>query len=241
MLMDKKGTVLVVAVTAMMVMIIIGLVCLQIYTNQSLLDTYDQIKQRTFYSAEAGVEMMRGYIDKKIDETSVTTGNERGDSMYGNRGFLAFVTKVHGSIGETTNWEPFKEGTTSPYARAFLKDVFDGTMHPSIQVEVHLHRLNALDFVEVHNNRGITFRDGGTNIDALIFASILTEILDFGRTYRGYEIVSTATAFHKTTMGTNYIKTTLRYYFYTKREQVDVEPGVVLYKNNIKWVGWRRD
>ena len=248
MLTDKKGTVLVVAVTAMMIMIIIGLVCLQIYTNQSLLDTYDQVRQRTFYSAEAGIEMMRGYIDKKVEENLVPVGGVAvnvGDAMYGCRGFLAYVTRIHGvsliNFDNTTVWEPFKEGTTSPYPNAYLKEVFDGTMHPKVDIEVTLHRLNASNYVDVHDDRHVYFKYGGAPIDDKIFFAYPSEAFDINAEYRGYEIRSVATAVHNTTMGSNTIKTTLRYYFYTKRIPQDLGEGVTRFENRIFWVGWRQD
>ncbi len=244
---NNKGTVLVVAVTAMMIMIIIGAVCLQIYTNQSLLDTYDQIRMRTFYSAEAGVEMMRGYINQKLADTWVSSGSTQlGDKANSGRGFLYDVTKTQGLLQGfmPKEWEPFKDGSTVAYAKPLLKEPFDGTMHPKVTVDVKLRRLTILDQNNILNNEKIVFINDITLVPLAagdIFHTLTTDALDY-HTYRGYEIVSTATAEHKTTMGVNTISTTLRYYFYT-REKVDTDPvtGNQTFNHFIFWVGWRKD
>ena len=230
-MLNKKGTVLVVAVTAMMIVLIIGAICLQIYVDQNLLDTFDQVKTRTFYSAEGAVEMMKGYIEKQIQEHLTTNG----DTLSENRGFLVDVTPFV-SANVMKDWDPFKADTTAKYPKPLLVDSFDGTIYPSINVDVYLHRLTSTDKTDVKNTRKINFKDGESDI----YANTNSATADYGRTFRGYEIVATATAVHKTALGINTISTTLRYYFYTRRVNTGSASNPY-YKNEIKWVGWRID
>lgn len=235
---NKKGAVLVVAITAMVIMIVIGAVCLQIYTNQSLMDSYDQIKMRTFYSAEGALEMMRGYIVRMTENNLTNTGSERGDSMYGGRGFLASVTKYNNKTGKPTVWEPFKDAAGST---KLLKGSFDGTMYPGIAAEVSVRRLTSADKTTLINNK-IRFKPAPA-AENQIYAVMSSETQDINN-FRGYEIYATAYTTHKTTMGSNVIRTTLRYYFFTERKSVTYGSGSTEYKvftNDIKWVGWRRD
>ena len=244
MLTNKKGTVLVVAVTAMMIMIIIGAVCLQIYMNQSLIDTYDQIRMRTFYSAEGAIELMRGYIDKQVEANLVTSGDTRGDCMYNNRGFLAYVTRFTGyGYNKTTEWEPFKENTSSPYAIPLLKDNFDGIIYPGIKARVYLRRITYGDLNDIYVDRMIRFKDAtGAGIDGQIFNPVIvSEAMDNGTEYRGYEIVAIASTTYKTSISVTKVETTLRYYFYTRRISHDLGAGVTSFENRINWVGWRKD
>ena len=231
-MLNKKGTVLVVAVTAMMIVLIIGAICLQIYVNQNLLDTFDQVKTRTFYSAEGGVEMMRAYIQKQTE--AHLTAN--GDTLSSNRGFLVEVTPFV-SANNMKDWNPFQSGSTVSYASPLLAASFDGTMYPGVNVEVVLHRLTPSDKNDVKVKKKINFKEG----EDQIYANTNTAAADYGRTYRGYVIIATATATHKTALGINTISTTLRYYFYTKRENTPPPGGGDYYTNKIKWVGWRID
>lgn len=230
-MLNKKGTVLVVAITAMMIILIIGAICLQIYVNQNLLDTFDQVKARTFYSAEGAVEMMRAYIQKQTNDNLTTNG----DTLSDNRGFLVDVTPFK-EANVMTDWEPFKAETTSNFPKPILVDSFDGTMHPSVNVAVLLHRLTSGDKTRVKTEGKINFKDG----EADIYANTPLATSDYGRVFRGYEIVATASAVHKTALGINTISTTLRYYFYTRRVNTGSAESPY-YKNEIKWVGWRID
>ena len=258
MLINKKGTVLVVAVTAMMIMLVIGLICLQIYTNQNILDTYDQVRMRTFYTAEGAIEMMKGYIENR---TAFYLDPIKGDVMGNpadlttintNRGFLASVTPFV-SPNNMKDWEPFKDGSTHSFATPLLKENFDGTMYPGVSVRVYLHRLVNTDEDRIVNQKKINFigyttpnnpSTPKTNINSSIFRNINSISSDDANSevYRGYEIVAISSATHKTALSNNTITTTLRYYFYTVRTSVAV-PGTsdFCFSNKIQWVGWRRD
>ncbi|MCR4662592.1 MAG: hypothetical protein K5622_01730 [Endomicrobiaceae bacterium] len=242
MLTNKKGTVLVVAITAMMIMIVIGAICLQIYTNQTILDGYDQVKKRTFYSAEAAVEMMKGYIVKKTEESLTIPG---GDILTNyNKGFLATVAPVTGA-NTVKDWKPFSDNTAN-YKNLLLNPAanFDGTMHPAIKADVYLHRLTKADETRVKTNSGVNFfKDNGNpnspqDINSSIFANATAADTS---EYRGYEIVATASTLYKTSLSVDStISTTLRYYFYTQRKNTGSAENPN-YINEINWVGWRRD
>ncbi len=229
MLSNKKGTVLVIAVAAMMIMGIIGFICLQVYTNQNMLDTYDQIRKRTFYSAEGAVEMMRGYLQKKIDATTV---NPMDGDVY-------LYDKTNGK-----NWAPFTD-TFEDYeifktvygdvfhkedGTLFLKktEFFDRTIHPGIKVIVFVHRVRWLtDYNLYHDDLG-----GYWPAEAGPMGNYVSLVPS---KYNGlYVIVASAFAEHKSTMGVNTVRTTLRFYFYTKYKSMSE-------KNEIKWVAWRID
>ena len=258
MLTSKKGTVLVVAVTAMMIMMIIGFICFQIYTNQSILDTYDQVTKRTFYSAEGAIEMMKGYIEHKTDyykdpiKGDVMANPADLTAINTNRGFLVSVTPFI-SANNMKDWEPFKDGSTHSFAIALLKENFDGTMHPGVKARVYLHRLRKTDEDRIVNQNKINFigysvpndpSSAKVNINSKIFRNINNVAADDLATevYKGYEIVAISSATHKTALSNNTISTTLRYYFYTVRTSSPVAgTSDFNFSNKIQWVGWRRD
>lgn len=238
MLNNSKGTVLVVAVVSMMIMMIIALVCLQIYTNQGIIDTYDQIKMRTFYSAEGAVEIMRAHIDKQME----LNRSEYGDHIITNsRTFLATVTPCTTKEGAivSTDWEPFSKQAYYDrhviYSDPVLENDFDGTMYPGVKAVVYLHRLVSSDF-----NRVNTLLAVPISID--YFTSNLDHEQNIGTfpKKKAYEIVATATANFKTTLGiNNVVSTTVRYYFKT---ETTLTPGTTpLYSTTKKCVGWRID
>jgi Tfp pilus assembly protein PilX len=66
----KKGSILPVTVVAMLIMTIIGLICIQMFMLQNMMNTVDQARTRTFYAAEGAIEMLRGYINLNYPETN---------------------------------------------------------------------------------------------------------------------------------------------------------------------------
>lgn len=239
MLKNNKGTVLVIAVTAMIIMIVIGMVCLKIYETQSLLDVYEQARIRTFYAAEGAIEMMRGYIDVKTAEHLGTNG----DVVDGD-GYLSSVTPFKVSAGsiigllnpnnyDTVNWEPFGSNTTTLDPKKFLEKEFDASMYPSISVTVYLRKLTAVkDLTRVQTDLKVPF---SIEHFCVVVGTVL-QITDD----TGYEIVATAKANYKTALANGDISTTLRYYFSTKRQNLGTPENPNM-KYTKTFVAWRKD
>jgi hypothetical protein len=225
MIKNNKGTILVVAVTAMVVMIIIGFVCLQMYMNQSILDTYDVTKKRLFYSAEGAIEIFRGYIN-------VHRGAIANDVAYG---YLYNNSKVNNSgdgsnITSANAWTPLPSGALSP---------FDGTMHPPITVTVGLRRLTELSATKNPELKylldGNAFGTAGNTFRTAITAGGLPT------SDRAYEIIARATATHNTALigrnsNRNVMSVTLHYYFYTHHQGTDAAANN---QHVPTFVGWR--
>lgn len=242
MLRNKKGTVLVVAIVAIMIMIIIGMICLQMYANQNIIDTYDQARIRTFYTAEGAIEMMRGYINKKLAETRDPV---KGDIS----NFLVKVTPFVTGTKKTTDWYPFIRKNPANYQVPVLVDSdngnidipFDGTMYPPIYVSVTLHRLYKKSSSDSDKNR----------ISSLLLSDITPDKFyaskaDPANAYDdpdyspAYEIVAIASTTHRTSLSSAVISTTLRYYFWTKYTNTGtVDNPCIVYEK--KFVGWRKD
>jgi hypothetical protein len=237
MLSNKKGTVLVIAVAAMMIMGIIGFICLQVYTNQSILDSYDQIRKRTFYSAEGAVEMMKGYIDKKLNENEPLINNAVGDT------YLYDKTK-------NKNWAPFTN-SFDDYAifktvygkkfhnedgKLFLKSdqFFDRTIHPGIKVIVFVHRVKYNPFLFLLDDYTL-YREVEKSWPWWP-ADPMSNYTGTNKHKGLYVIVASAFADHKSTMGVNTVRTTLRLYFCTHLNGGDMSKRLVT-----KWVAWRVD
>jgi len=245
MIKNNKGTILVVAVTAMIVMIIIGFVCLQMYMNQSILDTYDVTKKRLFYSAEGIVEILRGYINITVPDSlnDVTTPPPAAMGSWG--GFLYAKT-----LNSTAIWNIRTDSAAGDSKLAGLKqlldpNIFDGTMHPGIKItELYVKRIKDTSDTDIANlittgclynppdgsNRLPHFRDGRHNRNATDPAAI----------YRSYEIVVKAEATHNTALiggsaSNNIMSLKLHYYFFTEFDGSD--PAII--RHRPRFVGWR--
>lgn len=221
---NKKGTILVVAVTAMIIMILIGLVCMQLYYNQSIIDSYDATKKRTFYSAEAGVEMMKGYILRKIEENKAahSSGAVTGDVSAGSEGHKkGFLVDKMPNVGST--WSPFAAGKEFPA----LKENFDATMHPAIVTSVYVKRLGSTDV---------------TSLGKFYYKGVETSFGTVGNAAnsdrKAYVIISEAKAAgYKTALNTGAIVTTIKYYFYTNHAGTGAGP----FSHDPITIGWRID
>lgn len=253
MIKNNKGTILVVAVTAMVIMIIIGYVCLQMYMNQGILDTYDVTKKRLFYSAEGSIEMFKGYLIRHTD-------NEREEYKDiglpgGAKGFIFNNAKVNNSeksdndsFSAANSWNPLASGTLRP---------FDGTMHPRIDVQIGLRRLTALGTGANQNPDLNSFinsiiatsashfystpapnlkeRFVGTNR----FRSAIGNFTGAGEK-KAYEIIAKATTNHRTALSNNTaISCVIHYYFYTTPEHKMIDGIDKIIAHNITFVGWR--
>lgn len=187
---NDKGTILPVTIVAMTIMMIIGVICLQMFSAQNILDTYDQAKIRTFYSAEGAIEMMRGYIDLAVN---VNLDPVYGDNHSSGRGYVNLKT----SAG---NWTPLNNAAEHP---VLSTDYFDGTMYPGIKVSAYCSRLTNADFSLI-----------SPEIPAVTAASYGN--YNAGANC-AYKIVAIASTTHKTNLATQLIVSTVTYYFATKR------------------------
>ena len=230
MIKNNKGTILVVAITAMIIMIIIGYVCLQMYMNQSIIDTYDATKKRLFYSAEGAIEIFRGYIN-------INRSHIANDTAAGGYGYLyshAIVNNSGNGSGITSSnaWTPLPSGVLNP---------FDATMHPSIIVTVGLRRLTVLGAAVGQNpelrkllNAGAFGAKGNTFRSAITTGGVASDD-------RAYEIIARATATHNTALigrssSNNTMTLTLHYYFYTHHQGSDAAGN----NQHVPiFVGWR--
>lgn len=216
MILDNKGAILPVTIVAMLIMLIIGLVCLQIFSSQNILDTYDQIKQRTFYSAEGSVEMVRGFIDYSVNAHLVGGS----DNHEGGAGYLFSRTK-------NTNWYPLETvGDCTAFATT---KVFDGTMYPNINCRAYCARISTKDELkDLRNNKKV------------IFPGVTEDNVVSDRDHCAYKIVAIASSTHKTNLGTNLIVSTLTYYFCTEMvNNGTVDNPIIEHKKY--FVCWRRD
>lgn len=66
----EKGSILPVTIVAMLIMTIVGLICVQMFMLQNIMNTVDQARTRTFYAAEGATEMLRGYVNLNYPETN---------------------------------------------------------------------------------------------------------------------------------------------------------------------------
>lgn len=231
---NNKGTVLVIAVVAMSIMIIIGFICLRIYSNQSILDTRDVVKQRLYYSAIGSVEAMKGFLSKKVAENIQSRSGKQdvhgnlvpqGDITANgeNEGFLAYATR-NGA------YEPFKWTNADPGlfgSYAGKHDVFDASMHPPIITSVKLIRLNS-------KPDGDFYAKGGTRL-ASPFNGIAA-----GQTAprKAYVIeAKTSTEFKTALNSINKMEVVARFYFVTQK----IGDGTAgsPHRHAIHCVGWR--
>jgi hypothetical protein len=136
---NNKGTILVVAVVCMSIMIIIGFVCLKIYSSQSILDTRDVVKQRLYYNAIGGIEVMKGYLAAKVAEDIRSHENREYADYWGdtgntgnsdNNGHRGIVSKLVNNSGN--NYQPL--------SATLLRD---NTMYPHINVTVKVTCINS--------------------------------------------------------------------------------------------------
>ncbi len=186
-MLNKKGTILPVTIVSMTIMMTIGIICLQMFSAQNILNTYDQAKLRTFYSAEGAVEMMRGYIDYAVAHNSNAT---YGDNHESGKGFLNWKTK-------TGKWEPLKSGAEHPV----LANYFDSTMHPKIKASAYCERLTAAEISSI----------------AVEVPAVAAYNNYASGEQCAYKIVAIASTTHKTNLATQLIVSTVTYYFATKR------------------------
>ena len=230
---NNKGTVLVIAVVAMSIMIIIGFICLRIYSNQSILDTRDVVKQRLYYSAIGSVEAMKGYLSKKVaeniqsrkgqqnsDGSPILQGDITNDKI--DEGFLASVT--NGSYYALTGLFGSYGGETN---------VFDASMHPPIVIEyVRLKRFkNASsiptgDFYAGHEVK-LTNPFNGIGYNSTSHK-------------KGYVIEAKAkTKFNTALHSTNNMYVVAKFYFYTEHDATADGTDARPYRQVIHCVGWR--
>ena len=253
MIKNNKGTILVVAVTAMVIMIIIGYVCLQMYMNQGILDTYDVTKKRLFYSAEGSIEMFKAYLIKNTNLEKQTYENIGLPG--GAKGFIFNNAKVNNSgksdndsFSAANSWNPLVSGTLVP---------FDGTMHPRINVQIGLRRLTALGVGANQNPELNSFLNSISAAPASHFYSTpapnLKERFVGPNRFRqaignftgagdrkAYEIVAKATTNHRTALSNNTaISCVIHYYFYTTPEYKTIGGVDKIIAHNITFVGWR--
>lgn len=218
MLKNNKGTILVVAVVATSIMIIIGFVCLKIYSNQSMLDTKDVLNQRLYYSAIGSVEAMKGFISEKVAENIQSRNGKpklQGD-------FISENVNDGGFLFNKTHSGPYK-----PFEGDLFGDsnIFDASMHPAITTHVSVTLLNRAV-------GGTFYFKKGANSS---FPSIGTAATS---KYKGYVIEAKASASLKTALNsvTN-MEVTARYYFYTTRSGDGTVANIR--RNTITPVGWR--
>lgn len=236
MIKNNKGTILVVAVTAMLVMIIIGFVCLQMYMNQSLLDTYDVTKKRLFYSAEGIIEILRGYINKSVPDDDITPSGSRGGFLYNktNNASKTWNIRTDSAAGDTK---------LAGLKQLLDANTFDGTMHPPVRItELYVKRIiNNSDtdiaglistgclYNPLGSNNLQHFRDGRHDKGAAV--------TDGTADFRSYEIVAKAVSSHRTALSSNSeISVTLHYYFFTT---FSGPPSASVTRHKPRFVGWR--
>ena len=237
---NNKGTILVIAVVAMSIMIIIGFICLRIYSNQSILDTRDVVKQRLYYSAIGSVEAMKGFLSEKIAENVQSRKGkqnsagiliEQGDVTSGgsNEGFLANVTN-----NSTRTYEPFKwvsDSNTGLFGtdKAGVHNVFDGSMHPSIVTSVKLIRLTTSQLPTGTLYFSPTLSNNFNGVENAATAQ-----------RKAYVIEAKTTATFKTSLNSiENMEFYARYYFCTIKEGSGTETDP--YKHTIHCIGWRID
>lgn len=208
---NDKGTILPVTIVAMTIMMIIGIICLKIFSSQNILDTYDQAKIRTTYSAEGVVEVMRGYIQYAVN---VNKDPMYGDNHHSGRGYINWKT----SAG---NWTPLNNATEYPVLAA---DFFDGTMYPGIKVSAYCSRLSAADFNLLSSEYPAVNATSYGNYNA-------------GENC-AYKIVAIASTTHKTNLATQLIVSTVTYYFATKRTVI---PIINYINRQNYFICWRKD
>lgn len=214
---NNKGTILLVSVTAMVIMMIIGFVCLQMYINQNIFDTLDATNKRTYYAAEGAIEIMRGYIDKHIPDN---------DNALGGKGYIASVAQKNNSgIIDATN-----KGWCPSEIMTFLSD---NDVHPHITVEVYLRRLTLQTATHVKNLID-------SNLLPIDFSNACNDS-DIPSNNRAYEIIAKATASYKSVLISKNIITTVHCYFYTKYDVENEGTPSEKIKHKPKIVIWRVD
>jgi len=105
-------------------MIIIGMVCLQMFTAQNILNTFDETKKRTLYAAEGMTEAFRGYVES---ETAANLKAD-GDSWNSTDGFLY----MNVSAAPGGKWSPFTMGTN-----------YDTYMYPDIKASAYIEEITS--------------------------------------------------------------------------------------------------
>jgi len=166
---NNRGSILAVTVVAMIIMMTIGLICLQMFYAQNVISTYDQIKLRTFYSAEGAIELARATID------SVVEAHKVGAIDINN--YLFMMTTSDWYMLETVNGCPLFSSNKC----------FDGTMYPDVNCRVYCKCLGSLDIacnyrnVNFYREKGIPFpflgdKDYGYEIVAIASATYKTNL-----------------------------------------------------------------
>lgn len=227
MALSNRGTILPVTIVSMTVMMIIGIICLQMFSAQNILDTYDQVKLRTFYSAESTIEMMRGYIDY-ITNIKMQSN---GDSWNNSRGFLNYKT-ISGA------WAPLCITEADSYP-VLESGFFDGTMYPGVKVSVSCSRLHSTEISNLHSNGIVNFNVSIPG-ESFYVADFVADDNSNDGNLCAYKIVAIASSTHKTSLSTQLIVSTVTYFFITKKFGTG-NPGEDNIEHRKYFVCWRKD
>ena len=251
---SNKGSILPVTVVAMLIMVALGLVCLQMFQAENIIQVQQQTKVRTFYAAEGAIEMFRGFIAYQSDNTA----NLRGDGLItdatgtyfsGYRddkttgGYLYSKTTDH-----TNGWRPFgkvpcdvgqggaDQDAMGNYYYYFKGKIdpdtgkpdgyFDNTMYPGTKItELRCIRLNSTDQVNVEKLGISVAGDYYNHIGDKSF----------------YVVKAKAEAIYKTALfQSTTISTTLYFYFISEPDSVgSVGNSPYYYKYKYRPIAWR--
>ncbi len=110
-ILNNKGSILPVTVTAMVVIMVAGLACLKMFSVQNTLNNYDRVKVRLNYAAMGAVEICRAAISSAENTNDYTAGtNDANNSGYYNNydatgypNIGYYVTKRASSASDLSN------------------------------------------------------------------------------------------------------------------------------------------